>query len=237
MSWMNPILSGFSGVLLPYSIRTDDLFTFVLVGVFFLYAFLYMKCRKYLLYQSRIFFRDRSRSGSFIDAALVDVRYLVALFFLACISIGMTAYNIVMQVFPGLLGLPSPALLLSGLSGGILLYLCFKMLSYLIVGNVFFGRSAVSTWMDSYLLIIYISGIILYPILLMSVFMGGGAVFTIYLSAFLLILAKILIFCKWIKLFFANNESLFFLILYFCALEIIPFFILYRGIEKILVIL
>ena len=237
MNWMNTILSGFPGVLLPYSIRTDDFFTLVLVGVSFLYAFLYGRCRKYLVYQFRNFFRDRSRSSSFVDVALVDTRYLLVLFFLACISIGMTAYNIVMQGFPGLMSLPSPMLLLCGLSGAFMLYQGLKLLSYLVIGNVFFGRGPVDLWMDSYLLIIYTSGIILYPILLVLIFTGGSVEFTIYLSAFLLILAKILLFCKWIKLFFANNESLFFLILYFCALEIIPFFILYRGIEKILVIL
>ena len=236
MMGMNTILSGFSGVLLPYSVRTDDFFMVVLAVMCLLYAFLYSKCRKYLAGQYRNFFRDRSRNSSFTDAALVDVRYLAVLFVLACMSVGMTAYNLLMRTVPGSVELSSPALLFGASTVAILLYFGAKLLSYSIIGNVFFGRSAVSVWNDAYLLVIYTAGVVLYPFLILMVFMEIGIRFSIILLAILLIFAKIMIFCKWIKVFFQNHDSLFLLILYFCALEIVPFFLLYKGIGKFLVV-
>lgn len=230
------LLSGFSGVLLPYSIQTDDSFSLMLVGVFFLYAFLFGRCRKYLFQQVRNFFSVRNRNSFFSETNMVDLRYLIALFVLSCISVGMTAYHFVMQTFSGALGKFTPVEMMFLLVGGSLLYFCLKLLAYFLVCATYFDRSQVSSWMDTFLLIVYFSGILLFPFLLVFVFAGVSAGFCIYLLAGLLIFSKILIFCKWFRLFFVNVESLFLLILYFCALEIIPFSIFYRAIDKILVV-
>ena len=40
-------------------------------------------------------------------------------------------------------------------------------------------------------------------------------------------------FYKWIKLFFDKISSLFLLILYFCALEIMPYLLLYQGLREL----
>ena len=45
--------------------------------------------------------------------------------------------------------------------------------------------------------------------------------------------SKILMFYKWIKLFFHQFGALFLLILYFCALEILPCLLLYQGMIQI----
>ncbi len=54
------------------------------------------------------------------------------------------------------------------------------------------------------------------------------------IGTIILIFAKILMFYKWIKLFFFHQfGALFLLILYFCALEILPCLLLYQGMIQI----
>ena len=49
----------------------------------------------------------------------------------------------------------------------------------------------------------------------------------------LLIFIKLFMFFKWIKLFFHQLSAAFLLILYFCALEIIPCLLLYQGMIQV----
>ena len=51
----------------------------------------------------------------------------------------------------------------------------------------------------------------------------------VIIGLFLMFFTKILMFYKWIKLFFHQFSGLFLLILYFCALEIVPCLLLYQG--------
>ena len=51
----------------------------------------------------------------------------------------------------------------------------------------------------------------------------------VIIGSIILIFTKILMFYKWIKLFFHQFSGLFLLILYFCALEIVPCLLLYQG--------
>ena len=55
----------------------------------------------------------------------------------------------------------------------------------------------------------------------------------IIIGSIILIFTKILMFYKWIKLFFHQFGDLFLLILYFCALEIVPCLLLYQGMVQI----
>ena len=55
----------------------------------------------------------------------------------------------------------------------------------------------------------------------------------VIIGLFLMFFTKILMFYKWIKLFCSNLYGILLLILYFCALEIIPCFIVYRGVLQL----
>ena len=55
----------------------------------------------------------------------------------------------------------------------------------------------------------------------------------VIIGLFLMFFTKILMFYKWIKLFFDKISSLFLLILYFCALEIMPYLLLYQGLREL----
>ena len=75
------------------------------------------------------------------------------------------------------------------------------------------------------------------PLLLLGIYVGSCLAY--FLLKWLLYMFigwtfdKILMFYKWIKLFFHQFGALFLLILYFCALEILPCLLLYQGMIQI----
>ncbi|MFG6412036.1 MAG: DUF4271 domain-containing protein, partial [Bacteroides acidifaciens] len=69
----------------------------------------------------------------------------------------------------------------------------------------------------------------LFSFLLFLVYIDLSLTNLIISGSIILIFAKILMFYKWIKLFFHQFSELFLLIVYFCALEIIPCLLLYQG--------
>ena len=127
----------------------------------------------------------------------------------------------------------SPLLLLGIYVGSCLAYFLLKWLLYMFIGWTFFDKNKTNIWLESYSTLIYYAGFALFPfVLFSSLFRPESHQFGHnwnHNSNF----AKILMFYKWIKLFFHQFGALFLLILYFCALEILPCLLLYQGMIQI----
>ena len=98
---------------------------------------------------------------------------------------------------------------------------------------MFFDKNRTTIWLESYSTLIYYLGFVLFPFVLLLVYFDLNILFLVSIGLFLIIFAKILMFYKWIKLFFDKISSLFLLILYFCALEIMPCLLLYQGLREL----
>ena len=70
----------------------------------------------------------------------------------------------------------------------------------------------------------------LFPIVLLIVYFDLSPQIAPYFIGFVIIIAKILLFYKCFSNFFNKFHGAFHLILYFCALEILPDFVLWKGI-------
>lgn len=94
---------------------------------------------------------------------------------------------------------------------------------------VFYDVQVFSLWKQSYNINNYILGILFIPVVLGMVY-GGESVFEICLAtgAFIFILLLILYVYRLFVIFFKDLASLLYLILYLCALEIIPLMIGYK---------
>ena len=104
---------------------------------------------------------------------------------------------------------------------------------YSFLGWVFFDKNRTSLWLESYSTLIYYLGFFLFPFVLFLVYFDLKIIFLVSIGLFLIIFTKILMFYKWLKLFFDNISGIFLLILYFCALEIIPCLLLYQGLREL----
>ena len=198
--------SGFEGTPISYSPRTDDVIALTLLACFFLSSIALARGKKFLTQQVIDFVLHRDRTSIFDSSTAADVRYLLVL---------MTKV--------------SPLLLLGIYVGFCLAYFLLKWLLYMFLGWVFFDKNKTNMWLESYSTLIYYVGFALFPFVLFLVYFDLNLTNLVIIGLIILIFTKILMFYKWIKLFFHQFSGLFLLILYFCALEIVPCLLLYQG--------
>lgn len=221
---------GMDGLALPYSPRTDDGLAVILLGCFFVSAYVLARSKKFLSQQVKDFLLHRERTSIFAATTAADMRYLLLLVIQTCVLGGICLFNYFNDVRPLLMERVSPHLLLGVYVAVCLLYLCLKWMLYSFLGWVFFDKNKTDVWLESYSTLLYYLGFSLFPFVLFLVYFDLNVGFLVSIGLGLVIFTKILMFYKWLKLFSSNIYGVLLLILYFCALEIVPCLILYRGI-------
>ena len=226
-------LIGDYGTPLSYSPRTDDVIALVLLICFFLSSFVLSRTKKQLLLQLKSFAFHRERTSIFAEGSNIDIRFHLLLILQTCIFAGLFLFNYVNDTAPDLM-IQYSSLMLMGLYIAMsLVYLFFKWLMYEFLGWIFFDKGRTNLWLDSYFTLIYYVGFALFPFVLLLIYFDLNIEYLVIIGLILALFVKILMFYKWIKLFFNNILALFLLILYFCALEIIPCLIFYRGLIEL----
>ena len=221
--------SGFEGTPISYSPRTDDAIALTLLACFFLSSIALARGKKFLSQQVKDFVLHRERTSIFDSSTAADVRYLLVLVLQTCVLSGITFLNYFHDTCPALMNQVSPLLLLGIYVGFCLAYFLLKWLIYMFLGWTFFDKNKTNIWLESYSALIYYVGFALFPFVLFLVYFDLSLTNLVIIGAIILIFTKILMFYKWIKLFFHQFSGLFLLILYFCALEIVPCLLLYQG--------
>ena len=221
--------SGFEGTPISYSPRTDDAIALTLLACFFLSSIALARGKKFLSQQVKDFVLHRERTSIFDSSTAADVRYLLVLVLQTCVLSGITFLNYFHDTCPALMDHVSSLLLLGIYVGFCLAYFLLKWLLYMFLGWTFFDKNKTNIWLESYSALIYYVGFALFPFVLFLVYFDLSLTNLVIIWSIILIFTKILMFYKWIKLFFHQFSGLFLLILYFCALEIVPCLLLYQG--------
>lgn len=225
--------SGFEGTPISYSPRTDDAIALTLLVCFFLSSIALARGKKFLSQQVKDFVLHRERTSIFDSSTAADVRYLLVLVLQTCVLSGITFLNYFHDTCPALMDHVSSLLLLGIYVGFCLAYFLLKWLLYMFLGWTFFDKNKTNIWLESYSALIYYVGFALFPFVLFLVYFDLSLTNLVIIGSIILIFTKILMFYKWIKLFFHQFGDLFLLILYFCALEIVPCLLLYQGMVRI----
>ena len=225
--------SGFEGTPISYSPRTDDAIALTLLACFFLSSIALARGKKFLSQQVKDFVLHRERTSIFDSSTAADVRYLLVLVLQTCVLSGITFLNYFHDTCPALMDHVSSLLLLGIYVGFCLAYFLLKWLLYMFLGWTFFDKNKTNIWLESYSALIYYVGFALFPFVLFLVYFDLSLTNLVIIGSIILIFTKILMFYKWIKLFFDKISSLFLLILYFCALEIMPYLLLYQGLREL----
>lgn len=221
--------SGFEGTPISYSPRTDDAIALTLLACFFLSSIALARGKKFLSQQVKDFVLHRERTSIFDSSTAADVRYLLVLVLQTCVLSGITFLNYFHDTCPALMDHVSSLLLLGIYVGFCLAYFLLKWLLYMFLGWTFFDKNKTNIWLESYSALIYYVGFALFPFVLFLVYFDLSLTNLVIIGSIILIFTKILMFYKWIKPFFHQFSGLFLLILYFCALEIVPCLLLYQG--------
>lgn len=225
-------IPGKEGIPVPYQLRTDDSITGVVLLCFFILTYVLSNGKHFLLQQLKGFFSIRERSNLFAEETNVDFRFRLLLVVNTCLVAGLLLFeHIGNYASPQLHAHPVRWL---GIYAGIsLAYYAAKYLSYTFINWIFFDKAKCKIWLDSFFLVFAVEGLLLFPLLLLVVYFDLSVENKLLFVGIIFLLGKIMLLCKSAGIFFVKFHRAFYLIVYFCALEIVPCFLLGRTLITI----
>lgn len=221
-------IPGKDADLKPYTLHSDAYVTGVIFLCFFLLVYVLTGGHRLLLQKVRSVFQERERQSLFDSEDRTGISYRIYLFLLTSFLLGLLFFDYVQDYYPRIFQDSSPYLLLGADVGMFIIFYLIKGLLYSFVNWIFFDRDRGNRWLDVYFFINYMMGIILFPLVLLVVYFDLQPQSIILYVSIVAIIYLIVLFYKCFSIFFRERYGFFYLIVYFCTLEIVPFLILWK---------
>lgn len=224
--------SGVAGDPVPETLSNDNVITGLLIICFLFIAFTLSRISGFIVKQLKDFFyvqradRDVTETGN-------EVKFQFVFVGLTCLVYGLLYYLYATAYIADTFTLSSQYSILGIFVGVFMLYFLLRFSLYHGINILFFDKRRNTKFLTSFLFITAMEGAILFPILLLLAYLHFSPVYAaIYVTA-VVILVKILTFYKSYVIFFKQNRVFLQIILYFCALEMVPLLTLWGGLSVI----
>ena len=213
---------GVAGDPVPYAVRHDNLITGLLLLCFVLTLVIYSHSRKFIARQYKALVMPPR--GDYADPreSPGELRIKILMSLQTCLLFSIVAYFMMREYLPGTLVIDSDILIILLFLALLVLYALLKYILYSIVDNVFFDGKRNRQLLRSLLLVAATQGVLLFPVVLLLVYFGLSLQNVFYYLVFVVAIGKILAFYKSYIIFFRQKCGFLQIILYFCALEIVP---------------
>ena len=223
---------GVAGDPVPYTVASDDFVTALLLFCFLMACIAFSKSRHFILRQAKTFFRTPSFGTTVITETSNELRFQLFLALQTCLLVAI-GYFIYSRASISDTFTIEQYQVISIYAGFVAAYFLSKALLYSVVGWVFFDRKKNEQWMKSYLFLVSCEGVMLFPVIMLLTYFSfslqAAVVYTLIVAG----IVKILSFYKSFIIFFRRKGTFLQIILYFCALEVVPFFALASGLVLI----
>lgn len=221
------------GIPLPYLPSHDNSLLVILMVCLLITVVALSRNGKYLIQLAHNFTRLRQRSLMLTEQTMGDERSLLLLTMQSLLIVATMMFYLAKESHPDLTA-SYHTLVWIGLYFAITLcYFLTKSVLYRFIGWIFFDKKKTSLWMDSYSTLIYYFSLLLFPILLFAMVLNLSASHSFVFTLIFLSISKILMIYRWIKLFCENLYGVFLIIVYFCALEVLPCILLYDSMIQV----
>jgi hypothetical protein len=116
----------------------------------------------------------------------------------------------------------------------IIVFILYKFASIVLIGNIFFPKENVILLNYNLFSIISLSGFILFIPALLMFYVNSAYYFCLYFNLIYFLFVEILIIYKIYVIFLHSKRFLLYFILYLCAQEIVPLYLVYRALIYLL---
>ncbi len=223
----------FDDAIIKYNPQRDDGFSLILLLLFLFTSFFIGNYKKSIFQRIKYFFQNKERGSLFSEGESLHSGVVFYFFGQTTILLALFFINFFYDFQVDFINQTNSIYLFGIYTLIIGLYFLLKQMIYHLLGWIFIESKQYETWIFSYNTIVSFSGFILYPILLFIIYFDLGLYYTLIIGFLLFFVLKVLLFYKWINLFFINIYGLVRLFLYFCALEILPCLIIYKGLIQL----
>ncbi len=219
---------GVAGDPVPYAIQNDDIITGLLIVCFLFLSFVFSRISEFLVHQTKNFFYS-SKGDHTLTETGNEVKVQLVFMTATCLLLGILFYYFTINNATDTFSLESEHVLLFIYAGVFMVYILGKAILYSVVNNVFFDKKKNEQFLKSSLFITSLETILLYPLVLLLAYFHFSTLNAVIYFIFILFFTKILTFYKTYIIFFKQKRFFLQIILYFCALEIIPLSVLWTG--------
>lgn len=213
---------GVAGDPVPYTMRNDNIITGLLLGCLIIVLLSFAHARGFLFRQAKNYFYVSKSGPKSVTETTSEIRLQFFLVALTCLLFSILCFFFAREYISETLILSSQHQLIVICFTAMVIYFLFKALLYWSVNWVFFDRKKNEQWIKSQLFIFAMEGMALFPLVLLQVYFNLSMQSAIIYALVVIILVKILSFYKCYLIFFKGIGVVLQIILYFCALEIVP---------------
>ncbi len=220
---------GVAGSPIPYSVRTDDIITSLLLFCFIFAVISIATVRGFIVHQIHNFFYQPTDTTSEMTATASEMRFQVYLVFLSSLLIALLFYFYMIHTLDDNYLLDSPYYLIAIFLAILLAYYFVKMLVYTMVNHLFFDGKKNVQWIRTLLFLTALEVFLYFPLVVMRAYFALSMENVVLYFVIVLIFVKLLTFYKCFIIFFRRNVVSLQIILYFCALEIMPMLVVWTA--------
>ena len=219
--------NGVAGDPVPYTVHSDNLLTGLLLFSLIMVVIAFSSVKDFLLRQVKSFFYFSHEAASDMSETAIELRFQFFLVMLAGLLTSLLFYFYTLYNIGETFILRSPYYLILIYWGILLAYFLLKSILYTVVNAVLFDSKRNKQWMCSFLFITSAEGILMFPIMMVKGYFDiSNESADVYVIIVLLIIKILTIFKSYI-IFFSRNVVKLQIILYFCALEMVPLLFLW----------
>ncbi len=219
---------GVAGDPVPYTVAGDNLVTSLLLLCFFLACVAFSQSRHFVVRQAKTFFRPLRVGTTVVSETSSELRFQLLLVLKTCllVSIGYFFYSRASISDTFAVEQYQVITIYACIVAG---YFLMKTLLYCMTGLIFFDRKKNEQWLKAYLFLTSTEGILFFPVVMLMAYFDLSLQIAVIYALVILGLVKILSFYKTYLIFFRGKGAFLQIILYFCALEMIPLLALWGG--------
>ena len=213
---------GVAGDPVPYSIHNDSVITSILLAFFILVVIAIANIHEFIVRQFKSFFYISHEGTSEMAETGTELRIQVFMVFLSSLLLSLLFYFYTIHYIGDTFVLESQYYLIAVYLVLMIVYFTAKVILYSVVNSVFFDSKRKQHWFKTLLFISSMEGLILFPAVLLQTYFDMSEKNVILYFTIVLFFVKILTFFKCYVVFFRRNVVKLQIILYFCALEMVP---------------
>lgn len=213
---------GVAGDPVPYTIHGDNTLTALLIGCFIVAMVAFANSRRFFMRQAKYFFREPNSNTTEMTETSAEVRFQFFFVLQACLLLATVSFIYTLECVADTFILSSQYQLVGIFFGIFAAYFLVKLIASWAVNNVFFGRKKSVRWLKSQLFATSVEGIALFPVVLLQAYFDLSIQKAVIYVIFVIVVSKIMLLYKSFVMFFRHKNFFLQIILYFCALEIMP---------------
>ena len=217
----SPSKYGVAGDPIPYTVRGDSTMTMLLLFCLMLFTFLLGRSQRFIIRQLKNFF-FLPHSDELVSETSGELHLQLFLMLQTCLPLAISTFSVASSYVSDTYVLDSDLQLIGLYFGMYVGYIALRMLFQSAINLVFFGGKRNLQWLQSQSFLTSAEGVLLFPAVLLHVYFGISLENIAFYYIFVLILTKLLSIYKCWVIFFRQNVLSLQIILYFCALEIVP---------------